>query len=698
MHVPHVAPFGTWASPLSAAEVAGAGLRLGQVAIDGDDIYWLEGRPHEGGRNALVRRTPDGRIADVTPPAINVRTRVHEYGGGAYVVTDGVVYCVNFADQCVYRIEVGGSAQQGPPHLSPEPITPAGAWCYADFEVDARHQRLICVREDHTQEGREPINTLVGIPLGAADRLRDGRSAVAGDVLVSGADFYSTPRPSPDGCTLAWLSWSHPLMPWEGTELWVARIGASGRLEDPERVAGGPSESIYQPGWSPEGILYFVSDRSGWWRLYRATGGDGAARSIDAVVRNPPPDAEFGRPQWVFGTATWAFAGPSMLVASYTRAGIWYLATIDVQSGALTDRATDLQPHDWMSADATHAVLVAGSATQPDAVVRLDLASDRVDTLRLACSVQIDAAHVSVAEAVAFPTTLGRTAHAFYYAPRNRDFAAPAGEQPPLIVISHGGPTSAARPTLDLQIQYWTSRGFAVADVNYGGSSGFGRAYRERLNGEWGIVDVADVIYAARFLCGESRGGASASAKASADRRSAAREGWSGSPSPKADLQRLIIRGGSAGGYTTLAALAFHPEVFKAGASYYGISDLEVLELDTHKFESRYSHSLIGPYPEARATYHARSPIHVVDRLACPLILFQGLEDKVVPPNQSAMMAEAVRAKGLPVAYLAFDGEQHGFRKAETIVRCLEAELYFYGAVFGFVPADPIPPVSIDNL
>ena len=433
-----------------------------------------------------------------------------------------------------------------------------------------------------------------------------------------------------------------------------------------------PDESIYQPGWSPDGTLYYVSDRSGWWRLYRADRSDRSDRSDRAieVVRDAPTDSEFGRPQWVFGTSAWAFAGSSRLVVSYTRAGRWHLAAIDVTAGTLTHLVPDLQPHDWIAASATHAVFIAGSATQPDAVVRLELLSGAVEPLRSASPVQLDAGYISEAEAIEFPTAAGQTAHAFYYPPRNRDFAAPAGERPPLIVVSHGGPTSAARPTLDLPIQYWTSRGFAVADVNYGGSSGFGRAYRQRLNGQWGVVDVADVIHVARCLAGQR----------------------------KADGERAVIRGGSAGGYTTLAALTFHPEVFKAGASYYGVSDLEVLEIDTHKFESRYSHSLIGPYPEAKDVYRARSPIHAIDRLSCPLILFQGLEDKVVPPNQSQMMADAARAKGLPVAYLAFEGEQHGFRKAETIVRSLEAELYFYGAVFGFVPADPIPPVQIDNL
>lgn len=657
-----VAPYGTWASPLSAADVASGGLRLGAVALDGDAVYWLEGRPAEGGRYALVRHSADGHVTDVTPPDFNVRTRVHEYGGGAYRVVGGGVYAVNFADQRLYRIgdARSGSGEGGPRDARPEPLTPVGAWRYADFDRDARRDRLVCVREDHTGAG-EAINTVVAIPLTGPPS--------EGDVLVSGADFYSTPRVSPDGSAIAWLAWVHPRMPWDGTELWVAAIGASGALERPERVAGGPDESIYQPGWSPDGALYYVSDRTGWWRIYRW---DRATRAHRPVVddRHGLSDAEFGRPQWVFGSATWACAGPATLAVSFTRHGIWRLATIDLTTGALSDLATDLQPHDWLAASATHAVCIAGSAARSDAVVRVDLRSGQVERLRDASSIALDATDVSVAEAFECPTTGGRTTHAFYYPPRNAACAAPPGERPPLVVITHGGPTAATTATFDLHIQYWTTRGFAVADVNYGGSTGYGRAYRERLNGRWGIVDVDDVIAAARFLVEQG----------------------------KADGDRLVIRGGSAGGYTTLAALTFRPGVFKAGASYYGISDLEALELDTHKFEARYSHSLIGPYPEARDLYRARSPIHALDRLACPLILFQGLEDKVVPPNQSERMADAVRAKGLPVAYLAFAGEQHGFRKAETIVRALEAELYFYGAVFGFTPADPLPPVHIDNL
>jgi len=646
-----VAPYGTWTSPISAQTVAEQGLRLGFPALDGDDIYWLEGRPHEGGRNALVRRRIDGTVADVTPRDHNVRTRVHEYGGGAYVVSNGVVYYSNFADQRIYRI--AGSAA--------EPITPAGKWFYADAAVDGQRQRLICVREDHRHEGREAVTTLVSIPLGGEPS--------AGDVIASGYDFYSTPRLSPDGSRLAWLSWKHPQMPWDGTELWVAAVTADGKLENPELIAGGPHESIYQPGWSPGGVLHFATDRTGWWSLHKC---DVRTANVDVqpVLWQPIDEAEFGRPQWLFGWATWAFADERHIVASYARRGRWTLATIDVEAGTLANVPTDLEPLEWLTATPTHAIYVAASPDTPPAIVRTNLMTAGTEMLRSSSTLQLDRRHISVPEAIEFPTEGGVTAHAFYYPPSNGDFSALASDRPPLIVISHGGPTTQTKAVLDLQVQYWTSRGFAVVDVNYGGSSGYGRQYRERLNWQWGIVDVDDNINAAKYLVEHG----------------------------KADPDRLIIRGGSAGGYTTLAALAFHPEVFGAGASYYGVSDVEALAKDTHKFESRYLDTMIGPYPATQDLYRERSPIHFIDRLSCALILFQGLEDKVVPPDQSERMADAVRAKGLPVAYIAFEGEQHGFRRAETIIRCLEAELYFYGAVFRFTPADPLMPIRIDNL
>ena len=651
----HTLPYGTWPSPITPALVAAQGLRLGAVSVDGDDIYWTEGRALEGGRSVLVRRTADGRIEDVTPAPFNVRTQVHEYGGGAYVVSQGVVYFSNFTDQRIYRIS--GSTVQDPPSA----VTPEGQCFYADYAVDSQRRRLIGVREDHgAGQGVEPVNTIVAIPL-------DGEPS-AGDVLVSGDDFYSTPRLSPDGSQLAWLSWRHPRMPWDGTELWVAAIAADGSLANRRLVAGGETESVYQPGWSPNGELYFVSDRDGWWRPYRLSAEARSAKAdsdVRAVLSDPPADTEFGQPQWICGTSTWASAGPSRLVVSYSRRGRWRLGAIDVNAGTLTDLPTDLSPHDWLVATPTHAVTIAGTASSPDAVVRIALdsvatdsmatGSGAVETLRRSSSIDIDARSVSVPEAIEFPTGEGLTAHAFYYPPRLAGHSGPAGDRPPLIVVSHGGPTTAASATFDIKLQYWTSRGFAVVDVNYGGSSGYGRAYRQRLNGQWGIVDVEDCVNAARHMAEMG----------------------------KADPRRLMIRGGSAGGYTTLAALTFHPGVFRAGASYYGISDIELLARDTHKFESRYMETLVGPYPAAADVYKARSPIHFVDDLSCPLILFQGLDDKVVPPNQSQLMADAVRAKGLRVDYLTFEGEQHGFRKAETIIRCLEAELAFYLEVFG---------------
>jgi dipeptidyl aminopeptidase/acylaminoacyl peptidase len=638
-------PFGTWPSPITAEAVAAQGIRLSYVAVDGDDIYWIEGRPHEAGRNALVRRRPDGSVEDVTPSDFNVRTRVHEYGGGAYLVSEGIGYASNFADQRIYRIA---------PNEPPVPITPAGKWFFADATLDLTRKRLIAVREDHSDPDREAVTTLVSIPLEGA--------ASAGDVIASGDDFYSTPRLSPDGSRIVWLAWRHPQMPWDGTELWIADVTAAGGLVSQRCIAGGPAESIYQPGWTSDGTLYFVSDRDGWWKLYRSE--DGVPVNADV-----PMDAEFGRPQWIFGTSTWAQADNGRLIVSYTRAGRWHLATLDPGTGRVARLAESVEPREWLASTGTHVVLVAGSSTTADAVVRIDLATGAIDTLKSSSTVSFPATLLSAPESVEFPSSDGHRTHAFYYPPRNGDYTGLDGERPPLILISHGGPTTATSATLDLKVQFWTSRGFAVADVNYGGSSGFGRTYRARLNKQWGVLDVRDMIAAAQHLV----------------------------TTGKADASRLMIRGGSAGGYTTLAALTFHPGVFKAGASYYGISDIEVLAHDTHKFESRYLDTLVGPYPAAKDIYYARSPIHFVDRLDCSLILFQGLEDKVVPPNQSEMMAAAVRAKGLPVAYLAFEGEQHGFRKATTIVRCLEAELYFYGAVFGFAPADDIEPIRIDN-
>ena len=639
--IPIVSPYGSWKSPISAEMVAGGEIGLEQVRIDGDSIYWIERRPQEGGRKVIVRRSQDGKLSDITPAGFNARTRVHEYGGGDYAVSSDLVLFSNFADQRLYRQETGGA---------PKPLPLEAALRHADGQIDRRRNLFFCVRENHSGGG-EPVNTLVRIDL------NEGHSAV----IVAGNDFYSSPRLSHDGSQLAWLTWNHPNMPWDGTELWVAELSDDGSITGQQKIAGGSDESIYQPEWSPDGALYFASDRTNWWNLYRWK-----ENKIAALC---PMEAEFGQPQWVFAGALYAFASEKRIVCSYSKAGRDCLALLDTETGDLNVIELPFTAISQVRCANDRVVFIGASATEPTSVISLNLTTHRVDVLRRSRQSQLDGGYLSVPQAIEFPTERGLTAHGYFYAPRNHDYAAPANEKPPLIVISHGGPTSSSSPSLKYSIQYWTSRGIAVLDVNYGGSSGYGRNYRERLNGQWGIVDVDDCINGARYLV--ERGGA--------------------------DADRLAIRGGSAGGYTTLCALTFH-DTFRAGASHYGISDLEALAKDTHKFESRYMDRLIGPYPGRRDLYIARSPIHFTERLSCPMILFQGLEDKVVPPNQAEKMVEALRAKKLPVAYLAFAGEQHGFRKAENIKRVLEAELYFYSKVFKFDSAASLEPVTIENL
>lgn len=619
--------YGVWPSPITAARVAAGSIRLSTVSVDGEDAYWLEGRPEQGGRNVLVRCASDGAIADVTPEGTNVRTRVHEYGGAPYLVHRGVVYYSEFADQRLYRLAPGDL---------PEALTPPAKHYYADASIDPRHPRLVCVREDHSAPGREAVTSLVSVSLSAPNEV---------SILVSGADFYSTPRFSPEGDRLCWVTWSHPRMPWDGTELWVADITADGRLGEPRLIAGGADESIFQPGWLADATLCFASDRTGWWNLYRL--GTTGVEPLHVMA------ADFGRPQWQFGMATWAAAGLGRVVATYQERGRWRTALIDLRTAALTLLLPDFEPGDNVVSTCHHAYLVAGSPTVADAVVRVELATGTATPLRRASDETIDLAGLSRPEAIEFASG-GATAYGFYYPPASALYAGPPGERPPLMVISHGGPTASTNTRLNLEVQYWTSRGFAVVDVNYRGSSGYGRAYRERLAGQWGIVDVADCVNAALHLVSEG----------------------------KADPDRLVIRGRSAGGFTTLAALAFHPGVFRAGTSYFGVSDLEALAGDTHKFESRYLDGLIGPYPAARDAYRARSPIHHVAAVRCPVLFLHGAEDLVVPVSQAKEMAKVMRGNGLRADVVVFDGEQHGFRKTETIVRCLEEELDFYHGAF----------------
>lgn len=602
-------------------------------------------RPSERGRQVIVRRSANGETSDINPPEFNARTRVNEYGGGDYVIHDGAVYFSNFADQQLYR-QTGES--------TPERITNESSddrLRYADAVVDRARDRLIVVREDHRQANQEAQNTIAAVSM-------HGNSET---VLVSGNDFYSSPRVSPDGSQLAWLTWNHPNMPWDGCELWTGDLAADGSISHPRLIAGSSGESIFQPEWSPDGILYFVSDRSGWWNIYRA--------ESDAVECLCEMEAEFAVPQWVFGLSTYAFESADRIVCAFAEKGLWKLGTINTRSKQFERIDTPFTDIEFVQASPGRTIFRAGSPTEPFAIIEMDLVTRATKVLQRSANIQIDEGYLSVAEPIEFPTENGLTAHGFYYAPRNQDFAAAPAEKPLLLVKSHGGPTSATVAVLMLSIQYWTSRGIAVLDVNYGGSTAYGREYRERLRGTWGIVDVDDCINGARFLAGRG----------------------------DVDANRTVIDGGSAGGYTTLCALTFR-DYFKAGASYYGVSDLEALEVDTHKFEARYSRSLIGPYPERKDLYFERSPIHFTDRLSCPLIFFQGLEDKVVPPNQAEMMVDALRDKGLPVAYVAFEGEQHGFRRAENIKRSLDGELYFYSRVFGFELAEPVEPVTIENL
>ena len=647
-----VAPYGSWESPIATEMLTAGALRFDELDVDGGDLYWVESRPDERGRYAAMRYSADGELNEVTTSDFSARTLVHEYGGGSLAVADGVAYFSNFADQRLYRRNVDGSDE-------PAPISPDLPIRYADAVVDEARGRLICVVEDHRREGLEAENYIGAVPI-------DGSAADADDItrLHEGFDFCSSPRLSPDGRRLAWVCWNHPNMPWDATELWLAEVATDGALLSSRRIAGdaGGDVSITEPLWGPDGALYCVSDASGWWNIQRY--------DVDGLTSVLSMEAEFGQPMWEFSMSSYAVMDECCLVAQYGNADGRKLAVIDVEANELRPIHTPFNTFGFFTAAVGPRVICA--AAGPDvgaAIVAIDVDSGEIETIRASASPDLNPSFFSPAEAISYPSAAGRTSHAYYYAPRNPDFEAPEGELPPLVTFIHGGPTSATNPGFNLAVQYWTTRGFAVVDVNYGGSTGYGTAYRRSLNGNWGIVDREDCEAAANYLV--ARG--------------------------DVDPGRLAIRGGSAGGYTTLCALTFG-DVFTAGASYYGVSDASALAEDTHKFESRYLDSLIGPYPERAELYEQRSPIHAVDRLSCPIIFLQGLEDKIVPPNQAERMVDALRRKGLPVAYLAFEGEQHGFRQAANIQRATEAELDFYGRIFGFTPAGGIEPVEIENL
>jgi dipeptidyl aminopeptidase/acylaminoacyl peptidase len=617
-------------------------LRNQMVRWDGDDLYWSELRPSEAGRIVVCRRAADGAISDVTPPGFNARSRVHEYGGGHFAVAGGTVWFTNFADQRLYRQD-GGAALRA--------LTPAVDVRHADMVVDDRRGLLYAVREDHTTGASEAVNSIV-----ALDSNGEGGSFT----VAAGNDFYSSPKLSPDGSRLAWTTWNHPNMPWDGSELWAGELDRDGHVTASRKIAGGDSESVLQPEWSPAGELYFISDRTNWWNLYRSRGeGD------EPVCQKA---AEFGAPQWVFGMRFYAFVGPGEIVCLYSEPGGTKLGRIDVAAGTV-------QPVELLYTGLTNvqtngraAAFFASSATLAERVLTIDLDTGRQEVVKVSNPAHIDSANLGLPKAIEFPTEGGLTAHALYYPPKNQNFVGPSDEKPPLMVRCHGGPTGSAGPTYTFEYHYWTSRGFAIVDVNYGGSSGYGRSYRTRLNGNWGVVDVDDCINAARYLVAQGL----------------------------ADADRVSITGGSAGGFTVLLSLTKR-DFYNAGASHFGIGDLELFIKETHKFESRYVETLVGPYPERADLYRDRSAVYFSDNLKCPVILFQGLEDEIVPPSQAEEFVAVCKRKKLPYAYVAFEGEQHGFRQEKNIRRSIEGEMNFLSRIFGFTVADKIEPVEIEN-
>jgi len=660
-----VRPYGSWPSPITAERVVAASVSLGEVHVGDDDVWWAEGRPEEGGRVQLVRHRPGGAVVDVLPEGFAARTRVHEYGGGAWWLHDASLFFVNWADQRLWRLQPGGR----PVPLTPEPAIPAGDR-FADGVLSADARWVICVRERHHPEpDHEPTNELVAVPAHPDD-------GPTGPVVVaSGADFYSCPRVSPDGRYLCWTQWNHPAMPWDGTELWVGRLAERDgdlSLTGARRVAGGPDESVFQPGWAPDGSLRYVSDRTDWWNLYRIPAADLEAGGSAPETPFATVAGDIGQAQWVFGQSRWCVLADGRTLVAYARDGVDHLGIVGSEGGPVVAVPGPFTELSSLRAFGRGAVCVGGTPTAEPVVALLEVTGEpslEVAVLRPARDLGLDASWWSRPEPFAFPTSGGATAHALWYRPTNPEVTAPMGERPPAIVVIHGGPTAAARARLELGTQFWTSRGFAVIDVNYRGSTGYGRAYRRALDGEWGVADVEDCVAAARHLAGLG----------------------------VVDPDRLAIRGGSAGGFTVLRALAAG-DTFRAGASLYGVTDLEALARDTHKFESRYLDTLVGPYPDARDRYVERSPIHHTGDLRAPLIVFQGLEDPVVPPSQAEALVAALAARGVPHAYLAFEGEQHGFRVAANIRRVLEAELAFYGKVFGFEPADELPPLVVEHL
>lgn len=631
MTTKQTADYGSWTSPFSAEVVTANNLRLSSPRSHNGAVYWLEQRPNEAGRSVIMCQRDNLPPIDVTPTDTNVGNRVHEYGGGDYILVGNRLIYSNFADQRLYHISVSQE------NAKTQPLTADTGLRYADAACDAKRNRLVCVIEDHRQAG-PPVNSLASVDLA------NGATAT----VASGDDFYASPRVSPCGQFLIYVSWNHPNMPWDATRLWLKDLTSDAPAV---AIAGGTHESICHPCWSPNGQLYFVSDRSGWWNLYTWING-----TVSPVW---PDDAEYGVPHWQFGQNTYAFVDAHSLLAIRSSGGNQSLVRLSLDDTGVANRSVPLDlPFNTFSNLSVHQGLIAvqaGSPTESNHIISLRPEVGGHQLVRASNGFKIADTYISQAQPIHYPTSGGDTAHGFFYAPNNPDFRAPEGCLPPLVVFLHGGPTGATSAEFDVRKQFWTSRGFALLDINYRGSTGFGRSYREKLAGQWGVADVADCVFGVDHLVNL---------------------GW-------VDKNHVAIRGGSAGGYTVLAALAF-TDRFGAGASYYGIGDLEMLAGDTHKFEARYMDGLVGPYPECKSLYRSRSPIHSIDSINCPVILFQGLDDKVVPPNQAEDMVNALKQKGIPVAYMPFEGEGHGFRKSDNLRLALEAEWQFYGRVFGY--------------
>ncbi|QUN04726.1 S9 family peptidase [Shewanella yunxiaonensis] len=638
-HTMKTAAYGTWESPLTADDVFGQSVVLGQMqSVDGA-IYFSESDPAQAGQIGIKRLDDNDKVVDVVPAAFGVGSRVHEYGGAPYLAIGNSVFASKMSDQLFYRIA---------PDQPPLALTPAGTR-HADCISYPKGSRIICVREDHRGEG-EAKASLVTINLNFAGE---------GDTFVEGHDFFSSPAINADNTQLAWVAWDHPNMPWDNTQLWVGDLNRKGQISNIRQIAPRHHGSLMQPMYAPDGQLYFIADYDNWWNLYRVT----AAGGIEQVTQLK---GEIGGPAWRFGQHAYAFENAHSVIFSYHQDGKVHLMRQDLTSGVSEELATDFASVGQVISADKGVYFMGAKSTPEHGIYKV---SGRGTELVYAPAIKgLEPDYISRPVAVSFDTNERQQAYGYFYAPTNPQYVAPKDTKPPLLMMLHGGPTAAASSAYSSAIQYWTTRGFAVFDLNYRGSTGYGRQYRKSLYGKWGVADVDDAVNAVKYLVDE---------------------GW-------VDPDKVAIRGGSAGGFSVLAALAFH-DTFKAGTSYFGISDIAVLAQETHKFESHYIDQLIGPYPAAKQIFHDRSPLYHLEGLNEPLLLLQGLDDKVVPPNQSELIYQAVKAKGVPTAFIGFEGEGHGFRKPANNIRSLQSELSFYGQVFGFTPAGELPVLPIDN-